>query len=162
MNKISQIQVVYISNFHINNVYEHLQSMGSQGLEGVALWSGVYKSQTEFEIKATLIPKQISSRSEEGLQYQVGSEELERINLWLYENKQTLIAQIHSHPGRAYHSEIDDAFPIVARLGGISIVVPNFGFPGFSIEEWAIYRLSEKGWIDLKSEEVSNLIKIIL
>jgi hypothetical protein len=37
-----------------------------------------------------------------------------------------LRAQIHSHPGTAYHSSIDDAYPAVRSPGFVSIVVPNF------------------------------------
>jgi hypothetical protein len=37
-----------------------------------------------------------------------------------------LRAQIHSHPASAYHSGTDDAFPAVATLGFLSIVVTDF------------------------------------
>jgi hypothetical protein len=162
MKKLSQIRKVYISSFHIHQVYEHLQNVGKKGLEGVALWTGTHQSNTEFLIQTTLIPLQKAYSSEDGLLYFVGEEELERINLWQYENKQTLIAQIHSHPTIAYHSETDDAYPIVARLGGISIVVPYFGFKGFSIEDWAVFRLFPEGWIELSNKETMNLIEIIV
>jgi hypothetical protein len=35
-------------------------------------------------------------------------------------------AQIHTHPGSAYHSATDDAFPAVQTVGFVSIVVPDF------------------------------------
>jgi hypothetical protein len=35
--------------------------------------------------------------------------------------------QIHSHPQEAFHSSIDDEFPIVHSVGFLSLVIPNFG-----------------------------------
>jgi len=35
-------------------------------------------------------------------------------------------AQIHTHPGRAYHSVTDDRYPMVGTTGFISVVVPWF------------------------------------
>lgn len=35
-------------------------------------------------------------------------------------------AQVHTHPGRAYHSVTDDRYPMVGTVGFISVVVPWF------------------------------------
>jgi len=35
-------------------------------------------------------------------------------------------AQMHTHPGRAYHSATDDRYPMVGTAGFISVVVPWF------------------------------------
>jgi len=35
--------------------------------------------------------------------------------------------QVHSHPGRAYHSLTDDEWPVIHTAGFLSLVVPNFG-----------------------------------
>lgn len=34
--------------------------------------------------------------------------------------------QIHTHPNEAFHSMSDDAFPIIHRVGFLSLVIPNF------------------------------------
>jgi proteasome lid subunit RPN8/RPN11 len=34
--------------------------------------------------------------------------------------------QIHTHPGAAYHSSIDDAFPMLTTPGFLSLVIPRF------------------------------------
>jgi hypothetical protein len=34
--------------------------------------------------------------------------------------------QVHTHPGAAFHSEIDDAFPAVHTAGFLSLVIPRF------------------------------------
>lgn len=34
--------------------------------------------------------------------------------------------QVHTHPGEAFHSATDDAYPIVHSAGFLSLVIPNF------------------------------------
>jgi hypothetical protein len=129
-------------------------------MEGVALWAGRADDGT-FEVYTTIIPAQTVSRLEEELLYAVDGEELHRINQWLYENKQTLIAQLHTHPGKAYHSEMDDRYPIMATSGGLSIVIPDFAFSDFYLEDWAVYRLlPSKNWTALTTSEIQSLLQI--
>ena len=162
MNKLSSIKKIILPKDEIARVYSHLRDAGKRGFDGVALWTCNYLSEDTFEIKNTIIPNQKTYNTEGGLLYIVGEEELHRINLWLYENKQTLISQIHSHPREAYHSSTDDSFPIIARMGALSIVVPDFGFRAFALEDWAVYRLfPQKGWIELPFKNTESLIQII-
>jgi len=146
----------------VKEVYSHLRKVGIKSLEGVALWAGVATGESSFDVTTTIIPKQTSYNHEHGLLYTVDGDELYKINVWLYQNKLTLISQIHSHPGAAYHSDTDDAFPIVAVNGGLSIVIPNFGFDDLSMDTWAVYRLiPDEGWTELTDAKVTTLIKII-
>lgn len=145
----------------IDYVYKRLREAGSEGVECVALWAGNIKADT-FEVKNSIIPAQTAYKIEMGLLYSVDGEELHRINEWLYRNKMTLISQIHSHPGEAYHSDADDRFPIVAVVGGLSIVIPDFAFGEISLSNWAVFRLfPQKGWLQLKEADVSSLIQIV-
>lgn len=34
--------------------------------------------------------------------------------------------QVHTHPFEAFHSETDDAFPLLFDVGFLSLVIPNF------------------------------------
>ena len=82
------------------------------------------------------IPQQDSYRTENGLLVRIQGPALHQLNRSLYESGETLGVQIHAHPTDAYHSETDDAFPIVTALGGISIVrnhVFNSGFGGITL-----------------------------
>lgn len=161
MSMLSDIATIVFPQSCVNDVYEHLRECGQQGVEGVALFAGSISGST-FIVKAAIIPQQYTSRSEEGLMYMVKGEELHRINMWLYHNKMSLVAQIHSHPNEAYHSEADDAYPIITTVGGISIVVPNFGFGLICKDDWAVYRLSENGdWNQQSRNQVKTLIKIV-
>lgn len=48
--------------------------------------------------------------------------------------------QVHTHPFAAFHSDIDDAYPIIHSTGFLSLVIPNFalgpvGFEGAYLTE---------------------------
>jgi len=139
---------------------EHFQRSGQQGAEGVALFAGTQDGAT-FSIRRTIIPDQEATRTEDGLLYFVPGSELSRINRELYAEKLSLVAQIHSHPTVAYHSETDDAYAIITELGGVSIVVPYFGRKGVDLSTWEIYRLvAGPEWIHLPTYEKNKLINI--
>ena len=162
MTGLLQISSIKIPLGCVKEVYTHLRKVGVKKFEGVGLWAGVTTDSSSFKVTTTIIPKQTAYNHEQGLLYTVDSEELYKINVFLYENKLTLLSQIHSHPGAAYHSDTDDAFPIVAVNGGLSIVIPDFGFHDISIKHWAVYRLiPNKGWVELDDRQVESLITII-
>lgn len=145
----------------IKEAYSFLRKTGKKSYEAVALFAGQVEGNKVF-IKEVIYPMQKSSRSFYGLNYKVDGEELHRINLWLYKNKLKLVAQIHSHPKEAYHSETDDEFPMITTLGGLSIVVPFFAKSPLNYLEWAYFRLlSETRWEELNLPEIKELIKII-
>jgi hypothetical protein len=145
----------------VEDAIDHLATTGSQGLEAVALWAGRMDGDT-FEVQSTIIPAQRASRTPHGHQYVVEGVELQRINRHLYRSGLTLVAQLHSHAAEAYHSEADDAHPMVAVLGGVSVVVPDFGLGPIALDEWAVYRLlPETGWTSVAREQVADLIAIV-
>ena len=154
------ISKIIIPSECIKKAYELMRSAGECRVEGVALFAG-YEKDCDFYTSQTIIPKQTAYRLELGLLYAVDADELHRINVWLYENNLSIIAQIHSHPNEAYHSGTDDAYPIVATKGGISIVVPRFAIDPIDINNCAVYRLSSKNcWVKLSQSETNNIIQI--
>jgi hypothetical protein len=134
---------------------------GLRKVEGVALFAGRRDGDT-FIIERTIVPKQQAGNLESGLIYIVEGDELHRIGIEIFDSGLQLFAQIHSHPGAAYHSETDDAYPIVTVLGGISIVVPNFARGGLNIREWAVYQLiPEIGWNGMSEDRKQQYFEII-
>ncbi len=159
-NGYLNIEKIIMPHKCLVEAYNHMREAGKRRLEGVALFAGKEEG-TTFKIETTIVPEQQAMSLEDGLLYAVDGEELHRINVWLYENKMSLMAQIHSHPSRAYHSSTDDAYPIVATVGGISIVVPDFASRAIDIATWAVFRLSQtKGWVELNATEKNNLFEI--
>ena len=138
----------------------HLRKIGRQGSEAVALWVGVVR-ENSFEVRETIIPKQTPQRTPTGILFTVSPQELHRINVWLHENEMQIIAQLHSHPQEAYHSELDDELPLATTVGCLSLVIPNFARDPFSLRRCAIYRLiPDQGWTQLSPAETARLITV--
>lgn len=70
-----------------------------------------------------------------------------------------LVAQVHSHPGAAFHSPGDDVLAISFHPGLISIVVPNFAAGVTSVQECAVYEY-DQGFFQLSKSEVNSRIDI--
>ena len=157
---ISNVNRVIVTPETLGETYEHLRNLGSRGLEGVALWAG-RQSGDKFDVLSTIIPRQTSLRTPDGLMYVVGEDELHRINVFLYHERMTLVSQIHSHPQEAFHSPTDDEYPIVATLGGLSIVVPDFARGVTGPNDWVVFRLRSTGWQYLEAHEVNALFSIV-
>lgn len=137
-----------------------LAAAGRHGCEAFVLWSGTL-SDDGFDIRTSHVPKQTAYKSEDGVCVRVNGEELHHLNRWLYDAGETLAVQIHSHPTDAYHSETDDAYPIVTLLGGLSIVVPNFAARGMECRGVATYRLGTGGWNELSNRRKKKLLKFV-
>lgn len=73
-------------------------------------------------------------------------------SLWdeLADNGERIIAQVHTHPRDAFHSERDDRYPILLTAGLYSLVIPNFARPPIETSNWFLVRLAEDGsWEEL-------------
>lgn len=161
MSRLSDITRVRIPLDVVDDVQDHLRDAGRRENEGVAFWAG-HRIGTDFEVLASLIPAQTAFQSAGGIGVQIDGDELFRMNVWLHQNQMQLIAQIHSHPEEAYHSETDDDYAIMTTIGGLSIVVPNFGRDRFSLDRCAVYRLdAQRGWTGLSLAEAGQLIHVM-
>lgn len=129
---------------------EHLRGKGAERAEGVVLWRGTFEPP---RITAAIIPDQITSFG----RFQVPLAERQRITRDLAGSRELIVAQVHSHPKRAFHSPVDDDEAIPRRLGSYSLVVPDFGSRPHLLEEAALYRLTAGGSWDpapLKTFEI--------
>jgi len=73
-------------------------------------------------------------------------------DLWdeLAANGERIVAQAHTHPREAFHSERDDRYPILLTAGLYSLVIPNFARPPVDTSAWFLARLAEDGsWHEL-------------
>ena len=160
-NGLLDITTIYLPKSCAYEALAWMYKAGRRNVEGVALWAGI-RDGNSFHIKRTIIPEQSAGNIEDGLIYVVRGDELHRISLELFDTGMQLVAQVHSHPGEAYHSDTDDAYPIVTVLGGVSVVVPNFATGGLNFNEWAVYRFMHKtGWTALNQIEKDLLVKVV-
>lgn len=158
MSGLAHVKKVVVPLACVEGAHSHLRRVGQDGLEGFALWAGILDGDT-FLVRANIIPEQRGLLSDLGVCVIVGGDELHRINVWLYQHRMTLIAQLHSHPNDAYHSTTDDTYPIVTAIGSLSLVISDFAREPFALANCAVYRLLPlRGWVELAGDQAGRLI----
>lgn len=126
----------------------NLRRAGRRGLELFVLWSGLLDDHV-FTVRTVHVPSQTSYQLESGLMVRVEGQALHALNTWLYEHEEILAVQVHAHPTNAFHSDTDNAFPIVTAEGSLSIVAADFCRDGLLSDATAAYRLRKGQWREL-------------
>jgi hypothetical protein len=58
--------------------------------------------------------------------------------------------QVHTHPGEAFHSPTDDAFPIIHQPDFLSLVIPSFGLGPVGFENAYLTQINAVGkWVQV-------------
>lgn len=155
------IRCVIVPRPVIEDTLRCMREIGAHGCELLVLWLGeVDDRQAVASVRTAFVPKQKPIKGEDGVGYFITGETLFHLNRGLAETGLRLIAQVHSHPTMAFHSEADDRYAIVTTDGGLSLVVPNFGHARPDPVSWAVYRLDQQTWQELASAEVRSLFAI--
>lgn len=152
---LRDVKKVCIAEDLVVRTVKALQTFGRTGCEGLVLWMGSV-SGSEARVADAWVPPQTPIRSDSGIGYMVSKETLTEISRECRRSGLGLVAQVHSHPRRAYHSDADDRYAVVTTNGGFSLVVPNFGNSPARISAWAVYRLNGQDWIELTAREVAS------
>ncbi len=161
-NHLSPVRHVTVKRETIEQMLETMREFGSHGWEVLVLWLGeIEPGQGKARVIQAFVPKQKPISSENGVGYFVGGETLFQLNRDLSETGLRLVAQVHSHPREAFHSEADDRYAIVTAEGGLSLVVPDFGDAPADPTAWAVYRLHGRDWRELDTKEVRSLFEVI-
>jgi hypothetical protein len=114
-------------------------------------WSGVSRRVTEV-----YHPKHRGS----AVAYEVPVAELSALNSWLSARRLSVLVQVHTHPGAAFHSPTDDAWPTIEAAGLLSLVVPDFcrsglwGLPGCYLAKY----LGAGQWRELPRDEMEKTL----
>jgi hypothetical protein len=115
---------------------EILQQGGAQNCETVVLWLG-----SSNEVREVYRPEQIVDVDF----FRLPGESVRALMGHLRTTRQRVLAQVHSHPGEAFHSRADDKWAIVRHEGALSFVLPEFAAhtdAGTFQDDAAVYRLS--------------------
>lgn len=106
----------------ISDTLDILRAGGRRGEERVALWLARTATRTPIEVVEVYEPDQIT----EADSFTLPTQSMRALMSHLGATRRRIIAQIHTHPGRAYHSEADAAWAIVRHVGALSLVLPSF------------------------------------
>ena len=137
----------------IDETLTYLHVGGTMKCETVVLWLGtvrdgiaevreVYRPEQKVDIDFFLIPQ-------ESMRAIMGRLKVTRFQI---------LAQVHSHPERAFHSKADDTWAVIRHVGAVSIVIPYFSKDTVSAtfgERAATYQLDASDhWIEVNFNEV--------
>ena len=132
-----------------------LQQSGTKGCEGIVLWLG-RRSGEAVEVVEAYHPIH-EARVD---MFHIPPEGMRALRQKLRDSRVFVAAQVHSHPGQAFHSEADDRWAIVRHFGALSLVIPSFAQDTTShsfLDDAKVYRLSEDNqWLEIPGMEVKR------
>ena len=139
----------------LQRTFAFLREGGSRGLEAHALWAGTLSEGT-FAVTRAVFPRQVCSP----VSYRVPEAEVFRVNRLLNRRGLVAMCQIHTHPGRAFHSCIDNEGSALVLPGSLSVVVPYYGAAGTDEPAaWAVYEMGRR-WRRLHRSRVWRMFQV--
>lgn len=147
-----------VGSEHLQQTIGHLHAGGVRGCETAVLWLARYEApETITEVYR---PEQVVAAD----YFHISPLAMRRMMKHLRGQRMLIAAQVHSHPGRAYHSLADDRWAVVRHEGALSIVLPNFA-QGITTRNFlnasAIYRLSsDNTWDPVAGAQVPNVLVV--
>jgi len=145
--------VYRISNELLGRTFHDLRSCGEGKRECQVVWISPWRS-------SDLISQVVhTSHTASGAGFTV-------VEPWLTSLWQRLAAegvgvrvQVHTHPGRAFHSHTDDHWPIIHTPGFLSLVIPNFGMGSVGFEGAYLAKLGGDGrWYEA---DIGAIIEVV-
>jgi hypothetical protein len=126
--------------------------------ESVVLWQGRVVEPGTADVRALVIPRQVAG----ALHFIVPLEERLRLIEVVSAAGDIILAQLHTHPHEAFHSAADDRLAVPQHVGGISIVVPDWGrnWDG-DLRGTAIFRCLGGGqWEEISVRAATRLFEV--
>lgn len=101
---------------------EILRRGGRRGEERVVVWLAAAGGRETALVIEVYEPDQIAEFDN----FRLPAESMCALMRHLGEKRRRIVAQIHTHPGRAYHSGLDAEWAIIRHVGALSLVLPRF------------------------------------
>lgn len=135
-----------------------LKIAGESGKECSVFWGGIGRGEVA-DVESVYFPVQTATP----VSVEVHPDGIHTMYEALDSKNEMLLAQVHSHPGAAFHSGTDDSFPATFFVGFLSIVVPNFcsaGLNGFA--DCAVFCHRGNGvWARMNPPEIKTRLRIV-
>jgi proteasome lid subunit RPN8/RPN11 len=106
----------------LNETIFVLRKGGRLGQERLVLWLTHAGTLAPASISEVYEPQQETAED----YFHVPPAGMRALMSYLRLNRLKTVAQIHSHPGPAFHSEADNRWAIVRHRGALSLVLPHF------------------------------------
>lgn len=99
-----------------------LRRGGRLGEERVVLWLSGAASRPPAPVLQVYEPEQVADVDF----FRLPPHSMRALMGHLGRTRRRIVAQVHSHPGRAYHSDVDAEWAIIRHEGALSLVLPSF------------------------------------
>jgi len=137
----------------VGHTLTHLQEGGHRGCECVVLWLG-RRDGDRIIVQEAYRP----IHTAEADIFWIASEGMDALKSYLRQKRYMVAAQVHSHPGQAFHSAADDRWAIVRHHGALSLVLPAFALqttPASFLQEAKVYQLAaDDEWVEVPIAQV--------
>ena len=147
------IEKFYVPTAVLRETQRFIEEHGAERTEAYVFWAGAV-ADGEAYITTCVYP---TANARHG-GVKVSLRKMTEINLELRDRDQLVLAQVHSHPGVARHSPVDEEKAVSFHEGFVSIVVPDFGeTPVYDLRDCGVYvYTASDGWRLLGEDEVED------
>jgi proteasome lid subunit RPN8/RPN11 len=94
--------------------------------------------------------------------FHLSSDSMRFLMEYLKRDRRRILAQVHSHPDKAFHSKADDKWAVVRHEGALSLVLPKFASATTSdnfFEQAATFSLSaDDKWLQVGTSEAVTIV----
>lgn len=154
---ISKLQVNVAA---LSDTLRYLHQSGLHHSEGVVLWLGQRNAQRST---VTHVYQPIHSAAADF--FHIPREGMAHLMRYMDEHTVSVVAQVHSHPHEAFHSQADDRWAIVRHLGALSLVLPDFARDANStnfMDLAATFRLNASNqWVRVTQYEIGEHLEVV-
>ena len=119
--------------------FDHFRKCGRGQRECQILWTSSWNAVEE--ITGVVHPQH---RAHVG-GFEIESAWLTSFFLELLERNEGVRVQVHTHPGEAFHSRTDDAYPMIHTPGSLSLVIPRFATGEVGFDDAFLAELDNDG-----------------
>lgn len=125
-----------------------LRNGAARRCEALALWLGRRRAGVIEVVEAYEPPYRSAVDF-----FHITPDGMRTVMAYLRQRRLFIAAQVHSHPGPAFHSTADDEWAIVRHEGALSLVVPHFAttttLANFLDEAAVFYLATGDRWIEV-------------
>lgn len=137
-----------VSSSLVEQTIATLQDGGKQMCETVVFWLG--KGTMVDEVYRPLQSVRFDN-------FHLPGESMRALMDYLKRDRRRILAQVHSHPGAAFHSKADDIWAVIRHEGALSLVLPQFASSTTLLNfctQTATFSLSQDDrWLQLPTDE---------
>lgn len=135
---------------------------GDRGEERAVVWLGRHTHVTPTNVMEVYEPQQITAEDF----FTIPPHGMQALQSHLRLRRLRVVAQLHTHPGKAFHSRADDRWAFVRHEGAFSLVLPYFAVsttPENFVEQVKIFRLNASNyWAEVKNVIDEPALRIVL